>query len=45
MRSEKIEYPHQIILATQPEGMNITGVTGITEATIVTLKALGAIED
>jgi WD40 repeat protein len=27
------------------EGMNITGVTGLTEAQRVTLKALGAIED
>lgn len=26
------------------EGMNITGVTGITEAQIATLKALGALE-
>jgi hypothetical protein len=26
------------------EGMNITGVTGITEAQKATLKALGAIE-
>ncbi|MFB2920932.1 NB-ARC domain-containing protein [Aerosakkonema funiforme] len=26
------------------EGMNITGVTGLTEATITTLKALGAVE-
>ncbi|WP_392532775.1 NB-ARC domain-containing protein [Nostoc sp. C117] len=26
------------------EGMNITGVTGITEATISTMKALGAVE-
>jgi hypothetical protein len=26
------------------DGMNITGVTGITEAAIATLKALGAIE-
>ena len=27
------------------EGMNICGVTGLTEVTLVTLKALGAIED
>jgi WD40 repeat protein len=26
------------------EGMNITGVTGLTEATKTTLKALGAVE-
>ena len=26
------------------EGMNITGVKGLTEATLATLKALGAIE-
>jgi WD40 repeat protein len=26
------------------EGMNITGVTGLTEATIASLKSLGAIE-
>jgi WD40 repeat protein len=26
------------------EGMNITGVTGLTEATVTTLKALGAVE-
>ncbi len=27
------------------EGMNITGVTGITEAQKTTLKALGAVDD
>ncbi len=27
------------------EGMNITDVTGLTEATTATLKALGAVED
>jgi hypothetical protein len=27
------------------EGMNITGITGITEAEKATLKTLGAIED
>jgi WD40 repeat protein len=27
------------------EGMNITGVTGLTEAEKATLKALGAVED
>ncbi|MCX5963989.1 MAG: hypothetical protein NT070_12855 [Cyanobacteria bacterium] len=27
------------------EGMNITGVKGLTTATIATLKALGAVED
>jgi WD40 repeat protein len=27
------------------EGMNITGATGLTEATKATLKALGAIEN
>ena len=27
------------------ERMNITGVTGLTEAQITTLKALGAVED
>ena len=27
------------------EGMNIKGVTGLTEATIAMLKALGAVED
>lgn len=33
------------LLSERPyEGMNITGVTGITEATITSLKALGAIQ-
>ncbi|HAA30813.1 MAG TPA: hypothetical protein DCE56_27835, partial [Cyanobacteria bacterium UBA8553] len=27
------------------EGMNITGITGLTEAEKATLKALGAVED
>ncbi len=33
------------LLSSRPyEGMNITGTTGLTEATIVSLKALGAVE-
>ncbi len=36
----------QILRAERPyEGMNITGVTGLTEAQKTTLKALGAVED
>jgi len=34
-----------LIAARLYEGMNITGATGLTEAQIVTLKALGAIKD
>ncbi len=36
----------QTLIADRPyEGMNITGVTGLTAAQVMTLKALGAVED
>jgi hypothetical protein len=37
---------HSRYLTDRPyEGMNIAGVTGLTEAEKATLKALGAVED
>lgn len=42
---ESKEYQHTLRIPGPYEGMNITGVTGITEVQREALKALGAVED